>query len=432
MPEKEKADRTYICIDLKSFYASVECVERGLDPLTTDLVVADLTRTEKTVCLAVSPSLKAKGVRNRCRVFEIPKAYSYIAAPPRMKKYIEYSAGIYGIYLKYFSKDDIHVYSIDEAFIDVTDYLPLYHTTAQMLAAKVMHEVWSVYGITATCGIGPNLYLCKIALDITAKHMSPGPRGERIGFLTEESYRKELWDHQPITDFWRVGNGIARRLKELGIVTMGQLAHADPELLYKVFGVDAELMIDHAWGREPVTIADIKRYQPKGSQISLGQVLAEPYDFEKGRLIVKEMADQVALDLFSKGQVTQHLSLVLVYDDDKPPDHGLEHLPYPTSSSRLVMDAFVRIYDRVAVRDHTDLKRVYMGADRQKEDEAVRQMDLFDDPEKEEADDKDRRIQTALMKIKGKYGKNAVLRGMDLQEGATQKERNEQISGHKA
>ena len=277
-------EKVYLCIDLKSFYASVECVERGLDPMTTNLVVADPSRSEGTICLAVSPSMKALGVKNRCRVFEIPKSIDYIMAPPRLQKYIDYSAEIYGVYLNYISKDDIYVYSIDECFLDVTDYLKLYNKTPREMAVFLMGEITSQVGVRATCGIGTNLYLAKVALDITAKH-SP----DFIGELNEISYRETLWDHKPITDFWRVGRGTAKRLAKYGIYTMGDITEADEDLMYKVFGIDAELLIDHAWGLEPTTIKDIKAYKPKSNSLSRGQVLMRDYSFEEGRLIVKEM-----------------------------------------------------------------------------------------------------------------------------------------------
>lgn len=294
-------NRSYICIDLKTFYASVECVDRELDPMTTNLIVADLERSEKTICLAISPAMKALGIRNRCRVFEIPKGIEYIAAPPRMKRYIEVSADIYEIYLNYISKDDIHVYSIDEVFMDVTNYLSLYHMSAKELGIRIMEEVLEKTGIRATCGIGTNLYLAKVALDITAKHSSDG-----IGFLTEELYCKELWKHRPISDFWRVGNGIARRLERYGIYDMEGVAHADEELLYHEFGIDAELLIDHAWGREPVTMQDIKNDKSRNKCLTSGQVLMRDYGHEEGKLIIKEMMDLLCLDMVEQGLVTAY------------------------------------------------------------------------------------------------------------------------------
>lgn len=289
--------KSYLCIDLKSFYASIECVERGLDPMTANLVVADLARSEKTICLAITPAMKKLGIRNRCRIFEIPPNVKYIAAPPRMKKYIDYSADIYAIYLKYISKDDIHVYSIDEAFLDVTDYLELYHMTPRELGGRIMDDIYSTFGIRATCGIGTNLYLAKIALDITAKRNK-----DFIGELTEESYQKTLWNHKPLTDFWRIGPGTAKKLANYGIYTMGDIANANEEFLYRLLGVDAELLIDHAWGKEPTTIADIKSYHSKSNSLTSGQVLMRDYEFEEGKLIVKEMMDLLCLDMVDKNR----------------------------------------------------------------------------------------------------------------------------------
>ncbi|MBR6955429.1 MAG: DNA repair protein, partial [Firmicutes bacterium] len=304
------SEKAYLCIDLKSFYASVECVERGLDPMTTRLVVADPTRTDKTICLAVSPALKALGVKNRCRVFEIPKTIDYIMAPPRLQKYIDYSAEIYGIYLKYISKDDIYVYSIDECFMDITKYLKLYNKTPREMAMFLMDEITREVGVRATAGIGTNLYLAKIALDITAKH-SP----DFIGELDEMSYRTKLWDHKPITDFWRIGPGTARRLAKYGIYTMGDITLADEDLLYKVFGIDAELLIDHAWGYEPTEIKHIKAHKPKTNSLSRGQVLMRDYKFDEGRLIVKEMMELLALELVQKQLVTQSVTLDVGYSN---------------------------------------------------------------------------------------------------------------------
>ena len=303
-------DRTYFCIDLKSFYASVECVERGLDALKTRLVVADPERSEKTICLAVSPAMKAAGVHNRCRVFEIPEHLDYIMAPPRMQLYIDYSAKIYSIYLKYVAKEDIHVYSIDEAFFDVTDYLEMYQMSARELALTIMQDILSQTGITATCGIGTNLYLAKVALDILAKHAP-----DFIGMLDEEGYRRELWDYRPLTDFWRIGRGIAARLESFGIYTMKDLAEAEEDRLYRAFGVDAELLIDHAYGREITTIRDIKMYRPKNNSISSGQVLSRDYGFEEGCLIVKEMTDLLCLELVDKGLITQQVHLYVGYSN---------------------------------------------------------------------------------------------------------------------
>lgn len=419
-----KKNYNYICIDLKSFYASVECIERGLDPMTTNLVVADLERTEKTICLAVSPSMKAEGVPGRCRVFEIPKGMKYIAAPPRMQLYIERSAEIYGIYLKYIAKEDIHVYSIDEVFMDVTDYLAMYQMTAKELGRKIMDDILMTTGIPSACGIGTNLYLAKIALDITAKHTEG-----HIGILDEESYRENLWSHRPLTDFWRIGSGIAGNLERVGIFTMGELAKADEGMLYKMFGIDAELLIDHAWGRETTTIADIKAYKPKASSISSGQVLGCGYPFEKGRLIVKEMADLLCLELVEKGLVTDSVTLHIGYfgRGNKKPTHGTASMTVTTSSAKKIIGYTMELYDRIVDR-HEIIHRVNLSFNNVV-DEAYQQYDLFTDPGEME---KEHRMQKAILDIKEKFGKNAILKGMNLQEGATTMERNRQIGGHRS
>ena len=326
----------YLCIDLKSFYASVECVARGLDPMTTNLVVADPERTEKTICLAITPAMKALGVKNRCRIFEIPKHIEYITAPPRMQKYIDTAADIYAIYLKYIAKEDIHVYSIDEAFMDVTDYLELYRMSARDLGQRIMDDIYHATGVRAACGVGTNLYLAKIALDITAKH-SP----DFIGELDEESYCKSLWNHKPLTDFWRIGSGIAKRLEPYGIRTMGDIAHADENLLYHLFGIDAELLIDHAWGREPVTMADIKSYKSHTNCLSSGQVLGCDYPYDKGLLIVKEMMDLLCLDLVEKDLITKSITLHVSYSNrlNIPSAHGTATLDVGTNSDVLLIPA---------------------------------------------------------------------------------------------
>lgn len=416
--------KTYVCIDLKSFYASVECRERGLDPMTTNLVVADPERTEKTICLAVSPAMKALGVPGRCRVFEIPKNIKYIMAPPRMQLYIDKSAQIYGIYLKYISKEDIHVYSIDEVFMDVTRYLHMYRMNGRELGEKIMDDVYRTTGITASVGIGTNLYLAKIAMDITAKHSR-----DHMGVLDEESYKRILWRHRPLTDFWRIGSGIQRRLARSGITTMEEVAHADEGMLYHMFGIDAELLIDHAWGRESTTMEDIKRYRPKSSSVSNGQVLPRDYNFEEGRLAAKEMADLLSLELVEKGLVTDSVTLHVGYSRrlEMKSAHGTEPLTLTTSSSRRLMDCTVRLYDKIVDR-HTPVRRISVTFNHVA-DEAWRQYDLFTDPEEL---DRELRMQKALLEIKEKYGKNAVVRGMDLQEGATTMERNRQIGGHKS
>lgn len=416
--------RTYLCIDLKSFYASVECVEQGFDPMTTKLVVADPERTEKTICLAVSPAMKELGVPNRCRVFQIPSSIDYRIAPPRMQLYIEYSANIYAIYLKYFSKEDIHVYSIDEVFIDVTDYLTLYQMTARQLGKTVMEEILRETGIPSSCGIGTNLYLAKIALDITAKH-SP----ERIGILDEESYRRELWEYKPLEDFWRIGKGTVRRLQSAGIHTMKEIAQAEEELLFRMFGIDAELLIDHAWGKEPTTIADIKQYKPKQNSLTSGQVLPCDYNFEDGCLIVKEMADMLALELVEKGLVTDSITLHVGYNNalGLPSAHGTITMSTPNSSGNTIMDHSQRLYQKI-VDANASIRRIHLTFNRVWE-EGFQQYDLFTDPEELE---KEHKIQQAMLDIKKRFGKNAILKGMSLQEQATGAERNQQIGGHKS
>lgn len=417
-------NRIYICIDLKTFYASVECVERGLDPMTTNLIVADKERSEKTICLAVSPAMKALGVRNRCRVFEIPKHIEYITAPPRMKRYIEVSADIYEIYLKYISKEDIHVYSIDEVFMDVTDYLSMYQMTARELGIMIMQEVYKETKILATCGIGTNLYLAKIALDITAKHAE-----DRIGVLDEETYRKTLWNHRPLTDFWRVGPGIARRLERYGIFTMEGVAHMDEEVLYHDLGVDAELLIDHAWGREPVTMEDIKNYKAQTRCMTSGQVLMRDYEHEEGKLIVKEMMDLLCLDMVEQGLVTQSITLHMGYSNELkiPPVHGTVSFTTQTNSARTIIPQVEALYERLK-NPEFPIRRVNICCNRVVE-EGYRQYDLFSDPVELE---RENRMQKAVIGIKRRFGKNAILKGMNLEEGAMTRERNHQIGGHRS
>lgn len=417
-------ERIYLCIDLKSFYASVECVERGLDPLTTNLVVADPERSEKTICLAITPSMKALGIKNRCRVFQIPKNVKYIMAPPRMKLYIEYSANIYSIYLKYVRKEDIHVYSIDEAFLDVTQYLFMYHMTAKELAVQIMTDIKDSTGITATAGIGTNLYLAKIALDITAKHTK-----DNIGYLDEENYRKTLWVHKPLNDFWRIGAGTVKRLTSMGIATMSDIAHADEELLYRMFGIDAELLIDHAWGRETTTMADIKSYKPKSNSMSSGQVLPRDYKFKECRLIVKEMADALCLEMVDEGMVTDSISLMIGYSNELElkPATGTASMPVSTSSYRRIIPYVMELYDRIVAKDKP-IRRLSLSCNNLV-NEAYEQYDLFTDPAELE---KDRKLQKAALEIKKKFGSNALVRGMDLQEAGTTMERNRQIGGHKS
>ena len=416
-------NKIYLCIDLKSFYASVECVERGWDPLTARLVVADPERSEKTICLAVSPALKQMGVPNRCRVFQIPKEIPYKMAPPRMQLYIDYAVEIYGVYLKYIAKEDIQVYSIDEAFLDVTDYLHLYQMTAVELGRKIMQDILDTTKIPAACGVGTNLYLAKVALDILAKHET-----DRIAYLDEARYREKLWKHKPLTDFWRVGRGTVERLSNMGICTMEEIAHARESLLYKAFGIDAELLIDHAWGREPVTIADIKAYRPKNTSFSSGQVLPRDYEYEEGVLVVKEMADLLCLDLVDQGLVTSHISLVIGYSNQKcfEPAKGSTTLRSATSSNRRLLSYVEQLYRRI-VRPGAYIRRItltYTGV----MTEDYQQFDLFSNPEETE---KDVKAQRAAISIKQRYGRNAILKGMNLEESATTIERNGQIGGHK-
>ena len=470
----QDAQRTYIAIDLKSFYASVECVDRGLDPLTTNLVVADESRTDKTICLAVTPSLKAYGIGGRARLFEVKQKardVDFIIAPPRMAHYIEVSSRVYGIYLKYFAAEDIHVYSIDEVFMDVTNYLRTYKMSAHQLAMTIIRDVLSQTGITATAGIGTNMYLCKVAMDIVAKKMPADKDGVRIAELDEMTYRRELWDYRPITKFWRVGRGIANKLALYGIDTMGKVARLseqNEELLYKLFGVNAELLIDHAWGWEPCTIEAIKAYRPETNSFSSGQVLQEPYTFRKARVVIMEMAEGMALDLVSKRMVTDQLVLTVGYDAEcltraeirekyhgeittnyygKPVPkhaHGTSNFDEPTSSSRMMMDAAAALFDRLVNSDllirrlNLCVNHVVAESTLAARPQQPRQLDLFTDYEAQERQrqeeqalrDKERRLQEAQLKIKHRFGKNAILRGLNYEEGATAKERNAQIGGH--
>ncbi len=501
------SERTYIAIDLKSFYASVECRERGLDPLDTNLVVADESRTDKTICLAVTPSLKSYGVSGRARLFEVRQrvrevnarrkrlapsgeltgescfyrelqndpnlALDFLVAPPRMAYYMEYSTRIYSIYMKYVSPEDMVVYSIDEVFMDVTPYLRTYGMSAHDLAMKIILDVLETTGITATAGIGTNLFLCKIAMDIGAKHIPADENGVRIAELDEMKFRHELWEHRPITDFWRVGRGTARKLEKYGMFTMGDVAlcsERSEDLLYRLFGKNAELLIDHAWGWEPCTIADIKAYKPSTNSISSGQVLHCPYDAEKARLIVREMTDLLVLDLVEKRLVTDQMVLTVGYDIENLTDpareaayrgeietdpygrrvpkkaHGSINLGGHTSSTKKIMDAVTELYDRI-VDPALLVRRMYVVAnhvlseeDAPKKSTEGEQLNLFTDyraeekkqQEEEEALARERRIQEAALAIKKKYGKNALLKGMNLEEGATAKDRNAQIGGHKA
>lgn len=421
---KVQKERMYLCIDLKSFYASVECRDRDLDPLTTNLVVADPERTQKTICLAISPAMKALGIKNRCRVFEIPENLEYIMAPPRMQRYIEVSADIYAIYLKYIAKEDIYAYSIDEVFLDATDYLSMYQMSAAELASMITADVLHETGITATCGIGTNMYLAKIALDISAKHIKGN-----IAFLNEDIYKKTLWNHRPITDFWRVGAGIAKRLERHGLYTMKDIAMAKEDVLYSLIGVDAELLIDHAWGKEPTTIAEIKAYKPKHNSLTSGQVLCSERSHEEGKLIVKEMADLLCLELVDKGLVTDSISIQVGFENrlELPPVRGTTTLPVTTSSAKTMMPYIEQLYERI-IPVNRGVRRVNMTFNNVV-DEAYQQYDLFIDPAELE---RERKIQQAMLDIKKKFGKNAILKGMNLSEGATTMKRNQQIGGHKS
>ena len=420
-------EAAYLCIDLKSFYASVECAERHLDPMTTNLVVADPERSDKTICLAVSPSMKALGVKNRCRVFEIPKGIDYIMAEPRMQKYIDYAAEIYGIYLSHVSPEDIHVYSVDECFIDVTGYRKPYQKSARELALMFMEEIQQKLGIRATAGIGTNLYLCKIALDITAKHAA-----DFIGELNEESYKRTLWDHKPLTDFWRIGSGIAKRLADRGIYTMRDIAHADEDMLYKLFGVDAELLIDHAWGRESTTIRDIKQFRPKSSGLSSGQVLMRDYKFEEARIVMKEMVEAMCLEMVKKGVMTRSVSFYAGYSNslDVPYSGGTASLPEESNSDTEWIRAVMEVFD--AVIDHDlPVRRLGVSCNNVVKDTGIRQLSFFDTQGSGAEREREKKLMETVLSIKERFGSNAVLKGRDLSEGATARERNEQIGGHK-
>ena len=499
------SQRTYIAIDLKSFYASVECVERGLDPLTTHLVVADASRTEKTICLAVSPSLKAYGIGGRARLFEVVQRVrqvnyerrsragwrstgksadetqlrdhpdwelDYIVAPPRMARYMEVSTQVYQTYLKYIAPEDIHVYSIDEVFMDVTAYLATYKFTPHQLAMRIIRDVLAQTGITATAGIGTNMYLAKVAMDIVAKHVVADQEGVRIAELDEMSYRRQLWDYRPLTAFWRVGRGISAKLAGYGINTMGQIARRslhDEDFFYRLFGVNAELLIDHAWGWEPCTIDYVKAYRPETNSLSSGQVLPEPYDWEKACVVLKEMADAMSMKLFAKGLATDQLVLTVNYDvenlTDASPDrqyrgeivsdhygrmvpkpaHGTERLSQHTSSSKTIIDAAVRLFERI-INPQLLVRRITLTTNnvvlesRLQTASVPRQLDLFTDYEEEKRQQaereqiraRERSLQAAQLAIKQRFGKNAILRGVSYSEGATAKSRNEQIGGHKA
>lgn len=449
--------KVYIAIDLKSFYASVECVDRGLDPLTAKLVVANESRTNKTICLAVSPALKEYGIPGRARLYEVyqkARGVDFIVAPPRMKKYMEISTKIFSIYASFIAPRDIHVYSVDEVFMDVTSYLKSYKMTAHELARTIIAKLLEETGITATAGIGTNLYLAKIAMDIKAKHMPADKDGVRIAELDEESFQKEMWTHEPLTDFWRIGPGIAKRLNKLGIYNMGQLAaYAETgyENLYREFGKLAELVIDHAYGYEPVTMEDIKSFHSKNRSMTEGQVLSEPYTAEKARLVMMEMADKLSLDLTRMRLTTDQIVLTLGYDVSnktkgevstdfygrKVPkhSHGTINLDEPTYSTEVIMEKTGELFDRI-VKPELLIRRMYIVANHVKIDsgrKTSRQLDLFTDYDKKNIDnEKSKRRQKAILEIKSRYGKNAILRGMSYEEGATMRKRNEQIGGHKA
>lgn len=419
-----KDDFKYIILDLKSFYASVECVERGYDPFKTNLVVADPEREKGTICLAITPALKALGVKNRCRVFEIPEHIDYIIAPPRMQLYIDYAATIYGIYLKYVSKEDIHVYSIDEAFLDISKYKNIYHKSAREIGMMIRDDIFRTTGITATCGIGTNLYLAKIALDITAKRTP-----EKIGELTEESYRKLLWNHRPLTDFWMIGHGKSATLARYGIYTMKDITEFNPDTLYKIFGVDAELLIDHAWGRESATMEDIKRYKAKGHSVSTGQVLPRDYNYEEAEIIVKEMTDVLCLDLVEQELITESLSLYIGYSHTikVPSSNGTVKLMSASNSAVQIVPQMAELYKKVTL-PNIPIRRITVCANRV-QSESYRQYDLYHSPEKLE---REKAIQKAMISIKKRYGKNAVVKGMNLYSCGTTIQRNNQIGGHKA
>ena len=414
-------DNVYLCIDLKTFYASVECVERGLDPFKTKLVVADPTRGNGAITLAISPAMKALGIQNRCRVFEIPKGIEYITAKPRMALYIKYSADIYEIYLRYISKEDIHVYSIDEAFLDVTKYLKLYKMTAFELANKIMGDVLKDIGITATCGIGTNLYLAKIALDISAKHNK-----SNIAYLDEETYKKTLWNHRPLTDFWRIGRGIAKRLANIGIYDMEGISKADDRELKKIFGVDYVILKDHANGIEPVKISDIKKYKSKDHSISQGQILFEDYNYDNARLVVKEMVEILSLELIDKHLVTNSVGLMVGYSKDATdPTGGVRKMEQTTNVYSILVENVLKLFDETTNK-FVSIRKINISFNNVK-DELYEQLDLFTDPE---VISKERELEKTINDLKKKFGKNSILRGMNLEEKATTRKRNLLIGGH--
>ena len=416
-------DRAIICIDLKTFFASVECVERGLDPFTTNLVVADESRGNGTICLAISPRMKMLGVKNRCRVFEIPTHIKYIKARPRMSMYIKYAADIYQMYLEYISKEDIHVYSIDEVFIDATDYLKTYNMKATEFAKFLMNEIYKRFGLTATAGVGTNLYLAKIALDIMSKH-----NATNIGWLTEEKYKKELWDHKPLSDFWQIGRGIEKRLNKLHIYTMEDLAHASESKLYREFGINAELLIDHSKGIETCTMKDIKAYKPKSKSISGSQVLFEDYPWQKARIILKEMVELKSIELVDKGLVTNNISLYIGYSKDIiRATGGQMKLSNYTNVYTELSKYMLKLFDKTTNPNYP-IRRIGVGFNNVQEEKYI-QLDFFINTEKQE---KEKNVESAISKIKLNMGKNAVLRGTSYEEGATAKLRNTLIGGHNA
>jgi len=416
-------ERCYLIIDLKSFYASVECVDRGLDPMTALLAVADKERSKGTICLAITPAMKALGIKNRCRIYEIPKHLDYIVAPPRMKRYIDVSADIYGIYLSYVAKEDIHVYSVDESFLDVTTYLGLYGLSAHDLALRIMNDIRKKLGLRATCGIGTNMYLAKVALDILAKH-SP----DFIAELNEDSFKKRLWPHRPLTDFWRIGPGTERRLHSLGMYTQGDIAMFPEKLLYKQFGVLAEYLIDHAWGKESCTMQDIKNYRTRSRSLSCGQVLMRDYNYDEAMIIIKEMADELSLDMVAAHVVSNNVSLYIGYSAETFPATGASAtLQVTTNSYRVLMEAYTMLYARTTRRG-VPIRRVNISANSVL-DECFEQYSFFVDPSVME---KDRKILQSVNQIKARYGKNAVLKGMDLCKAGNSIQRNAQIGGHKA
>lgn len=416
-------EKIYFCIDLKSFYASVECVDRNLDPFKTNLVVADPSRGNGAICLAVSPAMKKLGVKNRCRIYEIPKNIKYIVATPRMKKYMDYSSKIYEIYLKYVSKDDIHVYSIDEAFLDVTNYLNLYNVTYEELCIMIIKDILNSTSITASAGMGTNLYLAKVALDIMAKRSNTN-----IGFLNEELYKKELWYHKPLEDFWQIGKGISNRLKKLGIETMYEISICPEHILYKEFGVNAKFMIDHSIGVEPCTIKDIKSYKPKSKSISFSQILFEDYSYEKAKLILKEMIDTGSLELVNKGVCTDTIHLYIGYSKDKiKSSSSSKKLLEPTNIYSILLDSFLNLYEKITDKK-TSIRKIgvaFLNIETKKSE----QLNLFSNYEKEKEEEQ---LEVTINKIKNKHGKNSILRGISLEDGATAKQRNKMIGGHKS